>query len=170
MRQVMEGQVTHVQLAAILMGLHVKTESVSEIAAAASVMREYSTKVDAAGRPHGPGAKAGPEADAEGCRGQDAGQGPPSARPPPAQGRIGGEVRLPGSGVRSGRRARRGPGSFTQGTPFSVRASSSPSGAPLVNGAPERLRNSRFSGVLDPKCRIGVGPAAEVESHLLTAQ
>jgi anthranilate phosphoribosyltransferase len=49
MRQVMEGKVPPVQLAAILMGLHVKTESVSEIAAAASVMREFSTKVDAAG-------------------------------------------------------------------------------------------------------------------------
>jgi anthranilate phosphoribosyltransferase len=52
MRQVMEGQVTPVQLAAILMGLHVKTESVSEIAAAASVMREFSTKVDASGMEH----------------------------------------------------------------------------------------------------------------------
>ena len=49
MRQVMEGKVPPVQLAAILMGLHVKSESVSEIAAAASVMREFSTKVDAAG-------------------------------------------------------------------------------------------------------------------------
>ncbi|HUP96299.1 MAG TPA: anthranilate phosphoribosyltransferase [Usitatibacter sp.] len=45
MRQVMEGKVPPVQLAAILMGLHVKTESVSEIAAAAAVMREFSTKV-----------------------------------------------------------------------------------------------------------------------------
>lgn len=45
-RQVMEGKVTHVQLSAILMGLHVKTESVSEIAAAAQVMREFSTKVE----------------------------------------------------------------------------------------------------------------------------
>jgi anthranilate phosphoribosyltransferase len=44
-RQVMEGKVTPVQLSAILMGLHVKTESVSEIAAAAFVMREFSTKV-----------------------------------------------------------------------------------------------------------------------------
>jgi len=44
-RQVMEGQVSQVQLSAILMGLHVKTESVSEIAAAAQVMREFSTKV-----------------------------------------------------------------------------------------------------------------------------
>jgi anthranilate phosphoribosyltransferase len=52
MRQVMEGKVTPVQLSAILMGLHVKTESVSEIAAAASVMREFSTKVDAAGLGH----------------------------------------------------------------------------------------------------------------------
>ena len=52
MRQVMEGKVAPVQLAAILMGLHVKTESVSEIAAAASVMREFSTKVDAAGVDH----------------------------------------------------------------------------------------------------------------------
>jgi anthranilate phosphoribosyltransferase len=52
MRQVMEGKVPPVQLAAILMGLHVKTESVSEIAAAASVMREFSTKVDASGLHH----------------------------------------------------------------------------------------------------------------------
>ena len=52
MRQVMEGRVPPVQLAAILMGLHVKTESVSEIAAAASVMREFSTKVDASGVDH----------------------------------------------------------------------------------------------------------------------
>jgi anthranilate phosphoribosyltransferase len=52
MRLVMEGKVPPVQLAAILMGLHVKTESVSEIAAAASVMREFSTKVDASGLDH----------------------------------------------------------------------------------------------------------------------
>jgi anthranilate phosphoribosyltransferase len=52
MRQVMEGRVAPVQLAAILMGLHVKTESVSEIAAAASVMREFSTRVDASDVPH----------------------------------------------------------------------------------------------------------------------
>ncbi len=44
-RQVMEGRVTPVQLSAILMGLHVKTESVSEIAAAAQVMRDFATKV-----------------------------------------------------------------------------------------------------------------------------
>ena len=52
MRQVMEGKVSQVQLAAILMGLHVKTESVSEIAAAAQVMREFSTRVDASGLDH----------------------------------------------------------------------------------------------------------------------
>src|SRR2546423_12542880 len=52
MRQVMEGKVAPVQLAAILMGLHVKTESVSEIAAAAAVMREFSTKEDASGLDH----------------------------------------------------------------------------------------------------------------------
>jgi anthranilate phosphoribosyltransferase len=46
MRQVMEGKVTPVQLSAILMGLHVKSESVSEIAAAAQVMREFSTRVE----------------------------------------------------------------------------------------------------------------------------
>jgi anthranilate phosphoribosyltransferase len=52
MRQVMEGQVTPAQLAAILVGLHVKSETVSEIAAAAKVMREFSTKVDASGLEH----------------------------------------------------------------------------------------------------------------------
>jgi anthranilate phosphoribosyltransferase len=52
MRQVMEGKVSQVQLAAILMGLHVKTESVSEIAAAAQVMREFSTKVNVGDQPN----------------------------------------------------------------------------------------------------------------------
>ena len=51
-RQVMEGKVTPVQLAAILMGLHVKSESVSEIAAAAQVMREFSTRVVVGDLPH----------------------------------------------------------------------------------------------------------------------
>lgn len=51
-RQVMEGKVTPVQLSAILMGLHVKTESVSEIAAAAQVMREFATKVDVGDMPN----------------------------------------------------------------------------------------------------------------------
>lgn len=52
MRQVMEGKVTPVQLAAILMGLHVKVESVSEIAASAQVMREFSVKVAVGDLPH----------------------------------------------------------------------------------------------------------------------
>lgn len=51
-RQVMEGKVTPVQISAILMGLHVKTESVSEIAAAAQVMREFATKVDVGEMPN----------------------------------------------------------------------------------------------------------------------
>ncbi len=51
-RQVMAGRVTPVQLSAILMGLHVKTETVSEIAAAAQVMREVATKVEVADKTH----------------------------------------------------------------------------------------------------------------------
>ena len=51
-RQVMDGKVTPVQLSAILMGLHVKTETVSEIAAAAKVMREFSTKVEVGDLPN----------------------------------------------------------------------------------------------------------------------
>lgn len=45
MRQIMMGQVTPEVIAAILIGLRVKVESVSEIAAAATVMREFATKV-----------------------------------------------------------------------------------------------------------------------------
>lgn len=45
MRQIMSGQLTAVQIAGLLMGLRVKGETVSEIAAAATVMRELSTKV-----------------------------------------------------------------------------------------------------------------------------
>ena len=45
MRQIMSGQLTPAQIAAILIGLRVKVESVSEIAAAASVMREFATPV-----------------------------------------------------------------------------------------------------------------------------
>jgi anthranilate phosphoribosyltransferase len=50
--QVMEGEVSPVQLSAILMGLHVKSESVSEIAAAAQVMRQFATKVLVADTTH----------------------------------------------------------------------------------------------------------------------
>ncbi|WP_147695792.1 anthranilate phosphoribosyltransferase [Vogesella mureinivorans] len=45
MRQIMRGEVPAPLIAAILIGLRVKTESVSEIAAAAQVMREFATRV-----------------------------------------------------------------------------------------------------------------------------
>ncbi len=45
MRQVMSGQVSPVMISAILTGLRVKKETVGEIAAAASVMRELATPV-----------------------------------------------------------------------------------------------------------------------------
>lgn len=52
MRQIMTGELTPVQTAAILIGLRVKIESVSEIAAAASVMRELATPVQVKHREH----------------------------------------------------------------------------------------------------------------------
>ena len=48
MRQIMSGEVSPVLIAAILTGLRVKKETIGEIAAAASVMRELSTKVPVA--------------------------------------------------------------------------------------------------------------------------
>lgn len=45
MRQIMSGEVTQAQIAAILMGLRVKKETVGEISAAAQVMREFATQV-----------------------------------------------------------------------------------------------------------------------------
>ena len=45
MRQIMSGQVPPEQIAAILTGLRIKVETVSEITAAAAVMREFATKV-----------------------------------------------------------------------------------------------------------------------------
>ena len=45
MRQIMRGELTPAQIAAILIGLRVKVETVSEIAAAATVMREFATPV-----------------------------------------------------------------------------------------------------------------------------
>ena len=45
MQQIMGGEVTPVMIAAIVIGLRVKKETIGEIAAAASVMRELSTKV-----------------------------------------------------------------------------------------------------------------------------
>jgi len=46
MRQIMSGEVSPVMIAAIITGLRVKKETIGEIAGAASVMRELSTKVD----------------------------------------------------------------------------------------------------------------------------
>ena len=45
MQQVMGGQLTPAQIAAVLIALRIKGETVTEIAAAAQVMRELSTKV-----------------------------------------------------------------------------------------------------------------------------
>ena len=45
MHQIMSGEVTPVMIAAIIVGLRVKKETIGEIAAAAQVMRDFSTKV-----------------------------------------------------------------------------------------------------------------------------
>jgi anthranilate phosphoribosyltransferase len=45
MRQIMSGQVSNVMIAAILVGLRVKKETIGEITAAAQVMRELATRV-----------------------------------------------------------------------------------------------------------------------------
>ena len=50
MRQIMSGEVAPVMIAALTVGLRVKKETIGEIAAAAQVMRELSTKVEVADR------------------------------------------------------------------------------------------------------------------------
>ncbi len=52
MRRIMSGEMTHPMMAALLMGLRVKKETIGEIAAAAQVMREFSTKVVVVDRQH----------------------------------------------------------------------------------------------------------------------
>ncbi|CAG0124151.1 anthranilate phosphoribosyltransferase [Rhodocyclaceae bacterium] len=52
MRQIMSGEVTPTQIAAILVGLRVKKETIGEISAAAFVMREFATKVPVTRRDH----------------------------------------------------------------------------------------------------------------------
>jgi len=45
MRRIMSGETSPVMIAALLVGLRVKKETIGEIAAAAQVMREFATKV-----------------------------------------------------------------------------------------------------------------------------
>ena len=52
MRQIMRGEVSPTMISAILTGLRVKKETVGEIAAAASVLREFSNKVEITDRRH----------------------------------------------------------------------------------------------------------------------
>ena len=52
MRQVMRGEVSPVMTAALLTGLRVKKETIGEIAAAASVMREFAAKVEVPDNSH----------------------------------------------------------------------------------------------------------------------
>ena len=52
MRQIMSGAVSPVMMAALMTGLRVKKETIGEIAAAAQVMREFSTKVEIANTQH----------------------------------------------------------------------------------------------------------------------
>ena len=52
MRRIMSGEMSPVMMAALLVGLRVKKETIGELTAAAQVMREFSTKVDVADRTH----------------------------------------------------------------------------------------------------------------------
>ena len=52
MRQIMQGEISPLMVAALLTGLRVKKETLGEIAAAATVMRELSTKVETPHNPH----------------------------------------------------------------------------------------------------------------------
>jgi anthranilate phosphoribosyltransferase len=52
MRQIMAGEISPVMIAAIIIGLRVKKETIGEITAAAQVMRELSTKVVVMDEPH----------------------------------------------------------------------------------------------------------------------
>jgi anthranilate phosphoribosyltransferase len=52
MRRIMGGEMSAPMMAALLMGLRVKKETIGEITAAAQVMREFSTKVEVADRRH----------------------------------------------------------------------------------------------------------------------
>src|SRR5215213_2636494 len=51
-RRIMGGEMSPVMMAAVLVGLRVKKETIGEITAAAQVMREFATKVEVADRKH----------------------------------------------------------------------------------------------------------------------
>jgi anthranilate phosphoribosyltransferase len=51
-RRIMSGEMSPVMMAAFLVGLRVKKETIGEITAAAQVMREFATKVEVADRKH----------------------------------------------------------------------------------------------------------------------
>ncbi|MDE2300166.1 MAG: anthranilate phosphoribosyltransferase [Burkholderiales bacterium] len=51
-RRIMGGEMSPVMMAALLVGLRVKKETIGEITAAAQVMREFATKVEVADRTH----------------------------------------------------------------------------------------------------------------------
>ena len=52
MRQIMQGDISPVLIAAIITGLRVKRETIGEITAAAQVMREFASKVDVSDHTH----------------------------------------------------------------------------------------------------------------------
>ena len=52
MRRIMSGEMSPVMIAAVLIGLRVKKETIGEIAAAAQVMREFAPKVDVPDKTH----------------------------------------------------------------------------------------------------------------------
>ena len=52
MRRIMSGEMSPLMMAAILVGLRVKKETIGELTAAAQVMREFSTKVHVADKTH----------------------------------------------------------------------------------------------------------------------
>ena len=51
-RRIMSGEMSPVMMAAVLVGLRVKKETIGEITAAAQVMREFSSKVEVKDRTH----------------------------------------------------------------------------------------------------------------------
>src|SRR4051812_34185229 len=51
-RKIMRGEMSPTMIAALMMGLRVKKETIGEITAAAQVMREFSTKVPLANTEH----------------------------------------------------------------------------------------------------------------------